>query len=229
MRYFGGKHRISKDLSAFLNTQLEGKDNFYDLFCGSCNVISKIDPKVNRYANDIRDFMVATMSVRGIDVFPDVVTEEEYHEAKNLPTTDPLHGFILVGCSYAGKYKGTYAKDKTGRNYAGEAKKGLMKKIPLLAGVIWINEDYARVKIKPNSVVYCDIPYHGTVGYGDKFDHDKFYDWVARQEATVFISEYQDSYNPLNLDTVWSKNSVQGLKSKNKTCKSTVEILRRFN
>ena len=43
MRYFGGKQRISKPLSIFLNSQLKENQTFVDLFCGSCNIISKID------------------------------------------------------------------------------------------------------------------------------------------------------------------------------------------
>ena len=43
MRYFGGKQRISKQLSQYLNSQLKDNQPFVDLFCGSCNIISKID------------------------------------------------------------------------------------------------------------------------------------------------------------------------------------------
>lgn len=45
MRYFGGKDRVSKELSDFINQiYLKGNNKpFYDLFCGSCNVLTKID------------------------------------------------------------------------------------------------------------------------------------------------------------------------------------------
>jgi len=49
---------------------------------------------------------------------------------------------------------------------------------------------YEQVKIKPNSVIYCDIPYKGTEDYSITFSHDKFFDWASTQENPVFISEY---------------------------------------
>ena len=49
---------------------------------------------------------------------------------------------------------------------------------------------YEQVAIGPNSVIYCDIPYRGTVEYDGGFDHDAFYDWAATHSEPVFISEY---------------------------------------
>lgn len=50
--------------------------------------------------------------------------------------------------------------------------------------------DYRDVIIKPNSVVYCDIPYKGTAGYLGNFNHKEFYDWAATRDFPVYISEY---------------------------------------
>ena len=53
------------------------------------------------------------------------------------------------------------------------------------------NKDYREVKIKPNSIVYCDIPYVGTGSYDNKeFNHQDFYDWAHNLKEPVFISEY---------------------------------------
>lgn len=50
---------------------------------------------------------------------------------------------------------------------------------------------YDLVPIKPNSVIYCDIPYRSTAQYNDaEFDYEKFYDWCSKQTAPTFISEY---------------------------------------
>lgn len=59
--------------------------------------------------------------------------------------------------------------------------------------------DYGAVKIKPNSVIYCDIPYKGTADYGDIFNHDDFFDWAAKQDNPVFISEYDISDNRFHI------------------------------
>jgi len=49
---------------------------------------------------------------------------------------------------------------------------------------------YEKVKIKPNSVIYCDPPYRGATGYLNVFDHDKFWEWVMDQKDPVYVSEY---------------------------------------
>lgn len=51
--------------------------------------------------------------------------------------------------------------------------------------------DYRSVKIKPDSLIYCDIPYKNTAEYSDGgFDYESFYDWAEKQIEPVIISEY---------------------------------------
>ena len=53
------------------------------------------------------------------------------------------------------------------------------------------NLSYEQVKIKPNSVIYCDIPYENTTKYCcGAFDHKRFYEWAAQQTESLFISSY---------------------------------------
>lgn len=54
------------------------------------------------------------------------------------------------------------------------------------------NKSYDEIEIKPNSVVYCDIPYFQTNKYeiSKDFNYKKFYDWCERQTELCFISEY---------------------------------------
>ena len=56
-------------------------------------------------------------------------------------------------------------------------------------------KSYDEVEILLDSVVFCDIPYYQTDGYGAKkdnfgFDYEKFYRWCERQKELVIISEY---------------------------------------
>ena len=48
------------------------------------------------------------------------------------------------------------------------------------------------IEIKPNSVIYADIPYSQTNKYevSKDFDYEKFYDWCGKQTELCFISEY---------------------------------------
>ena len=75
--------------------------------------------------------------------------------------------------------------------------------------------DYKAVEIKPNSVIYADIPYistntyNGTSSVVQPFNHEEFYDWCCKQNELVLISEY---YMPKDRFTkVWSTNHVQSL------------------
>lgn len=75
--------------------------------------------------------------------------------------------------------------------------------------------DYRLVEIKPNSIVYCDIPYKGCDGYnGSKksesnFNHDLFYDWCYNQTELVLISEYDMPSD--RFTKVWAIKSIQTL------------------
>lgn len=51
--------------------------------------------------------------------------------------------------------------------------------------------DYRDVVIKPNSIVYCDIPYKNTSSYVKVFSHDEFFNWAASRDFPVYISEYE--------------------------------------
>lgn len=56
--------------------------------------------------------------------------------------------------------------------------------------------DYQSVRLKPDSIIYCDIPYRNTSvscrrdEYGAGFDYERFYSWAEQQVLPVFISEY---------------------------------------
>lgn len=60
--------------------------------------------------------------------------------------------------------------------------------------------DYRSVKIKKNSIVYCDIPYLGTTGYGE-FNHNVFLDWAATRNFPVYVSEYNINDSRFHLVT----------------------------
>lgn len=53
------------------------------------------------------------------------------------------------------------------------------------------NKSYDEIEIKPNSIIYCDIPYKGTDKYNNlDFDHEAFYAWCKNQTELCFISSY---------------------------------------
>lgn len=53
-------------------------------------------------------------------------------------------------------------------------------------------KSYDEIEIKPNSIIYCDIPYKGTDKYNNiNFDHEAFYTWCKKQTELCFISSYE--------------------------------------
>lgn len=67
-----------------------------------------------------------------------------------------------------------------------------LEKLEKLQRLEQFSTDYAEIEIKPNSIIYCDIPYKGTDGYnGIDFDHEHFYSWCKKQTELCFISSYE--------------------------------------
>lgn len=81
---------------------------------------------------------------------------------------------------------------------------------------------YDEVYIKPNSVIYCDIPYKNTASYnGFEFDYDKFYSWCLNQKELVFISEYD---MPSDFICIAEKEKTCQLSATNNALKSVERI-----
>lgn len=70
-----------------------------------------------------------------------------------------------------------------------------LEKLENIDKIITNATDYHRIKILPNSVIYCDIPYQFTNVYGNKkerpFNYKSFFDWCNNQTELCFISSYE--------------------------------------
>lgn len=231
MRYFGGKERISKPLSLFLNEQLTDDQPFVDLFCGSCNVISKINSDRIRIANDRHKYLIAMWQAlkNGYELPQDLTKEQYLNIKRNLDDDPALSGFVGFGCSFGGKWFGGYA-NTPGRNYCLNAYNSTMKKFSNLQDVQFYNNDYSNFILPDNSLIYCDIPYKNTTQYCKKevgvFDHDKFYEWVGKNSKRydIYISEYAENV-PLGYEIVWKVESKQDMHNKNGDQSKTSEVL----
>lgn len=234
MRYFGGKARISKELSLFLNTKLNNKQPFVDLFCGSCNVIMNIDNDRLRIANDKHKYLMCMWkALQNGWIPPTEISEVEYYQIKENKDYMPyLTGFVGFGCSFAGKWFGGYAHEPN-RNYCLNAKNSVLKKIQFLNDVQFSNLDYKDVYIPENSLVYCDIPYRNTTSYCKKevgeFHHDEFYQWVINNsnKFDIYISEYKQNI-PDDFEIVWEKQSKKDIRNRDNKRIDTVEVLIKY-
>lgn len=228
MKYFGGKVRVSKELSNYLNSVIKENQSFVDLFCGSCNVVSKVKAK-DKYANDNHKHLIAMWKAlqEGWQP-PTVVTEEEYqYVKKNVDEKPYLSSFIGFGCSYAGKWFGGYARSGD-RNYAKNACNSIAKKTIGLEGVQFSCGSSDDFDIPTNSLVYCDIPYKNTTGYSTGvFDHNAFYVWCkgkTEEGHTVLVSEYKHNV-PDDALIVWEKESKKDIRNKDGVREETIEVL----
>lgn len=57
MRYLGGKSRISKDISNYINSIIDDRP-LVSLFCGSCSIESKVNSSV-KILNDSQPYLIA--------------------------------------------------------------------------------------------------------------------------------------------------------------------------
>ena len=133
MRYQGGKSRIAKQIAMEIERERESNsDTFVSLFCGTCSVESKLTGFKKKILNDKHKYLIDMLNgVKNGYELPEYISEEQYKYIKDHKDEDPiLTGFVGFGCSFGGKWFGGYGRDnKTGRNFALEAKKSLLKSL----------------------------------------------------------------------------------------------------
>ena len=235
MQYFGGKQRISKELSTFLNDNLKNKQPFVDLFCGACNIVSKIDNERLRIANDKHKYLIAMWkSLQQGREMPNSISEEQYKYIRDHKDEDmALTGFVGFGLSYSGKWFGGYCRNKDNRNYCLNAKNSNNKILPYIMDVDFKCCDYKDVDIPAGAMVYCDIPYKGTTQYDKKevgdFNYDEFYKWVRvnSNKYDIYISEYKENV-PDDFSIVWECNSKKDIRNGKNERVGTVEVLIKY-
>lgn len=228
MKYMGSKARHAKEILPIILSGRTDGQWYVEPFVGGANVIDKVDG--NRIGSDFNPYVIALWkAVSDGWVPPDLVTEEEYAEARRDRVEDARTAFIGFGCSYSGKFFGGYARgdDAKGnpRNYCAESKRNILKQAESLRGVQFHHCSYDDLEIPPNSIIYCDPPYLGTTGYATgSFDHDKFWQWCRDKVSEghrVYVSEYTA---PDDWVSVWEK-TVNNTLTKDTGSKKGVEKL----
>lgn len=211
MRYLGGKSRIRKQVAEYLESVRKPEQTYFEPFCGGAWVLQEMSGK--RIASDGNNALIAMYQALQNDWNPpDFVSEEEYNQIRQLNDShDPMTIFCGIGCSFAGKLWGGYARSSDRTCYAKTSKNSLLKQLPLIKNVDFqyglFNEHHPE-----NMLVYCDPPYRGTTQYGafKSFDHDLFWqtmrEWSKRN--TVIISEYNA---PDDFECVAEFNSRMGM------------------
>lgn len=205
MRYLGGKSRIAKDISDYINSIIGNRD-FISLFCGSCSIEARVNAE-HKILNDAHPYLISMWrDVQAGRQLPDKITKSTYDYVKAHKDEDPgLTGYVGFACSYSGKWFGGLARNKRGEDFCAGASHSIYRDLEGLRSATFLCGDYRDVEIPDNSLVYLDPPYKGTTGYstGD-FDHDAFWNYVRElsKRCTVFVSE---ETAPDDFKCVWFK------------------------
>ena len=225
MQYMGSKRRFKKYILPIILENRDSSTPFIDMFVGGANIIDGVKGGL-RIGNDIHTPLISMWKAlqRGWKP-PLYVTKDEYYEikkSKNVPLYLKAYvGFNSFGSKYFGGYPNSSPTDwsRSSLQYWQHHRNFVMRQVPKLRDVKFTNYNYKYFplhKIKEKSIVYCDIPYKGTVSYSVKtlgknkkvFNHDEFFDWV--REATskyghkFYISEYTA---PSDFKCIWSKEA----------------------
>lgn len=204
MKYVGSKNRLSKELAPIIQSYINDETIAYiEPFVGGANMIDKIKHN-NKIGYDIHKELIELLKYIQIktNILPHHISEDEYIRVKSNKNNFESWYVGLVGfcATFGAKYFGGYARgfksDKTTpRDLSNEAIRNIEKQRLNLSDIQFINKSFLDIEIDDikNSVIYCDIPYKGTLKYStNDFPYEKFYKWckVLSKNNTVLISEY---------------------------------------
>jgi DNA adenine methylase len=210
MKYVGGKHTISKQLTDFIKSQVNPSEyEFYDLFCGSCGIVKNMQEFKKVIANDIEeDLYLFWKDDFALDFLPN---EIEYKLYKHNPNPSQKRCFYRFFLSYGGKSWGGYLERhcNSKRNFFQEFKNSYNKIKPILKDVEFHNKSYLEFDME-GAVIYCDPPYKNTQGYSSPFDTEQFWERMRylSQKNIVFISCEE---HPSDFIVVWKKDKLRTL------------------
>ena len=220
----GSKNRFAKELVPIIQSYITADTKGYlEPFVGGANVIDKIKCK-NKIGCDIHKQLIALLNKAkdNIDDIPDTISYETHKEVKNNKEKyeDWYVGLVGFCASFGSMYFGTYARDSKNDNsgkWSQGAIRSLKKQAPLLKDIEFKCCDFLDLpkdKIK-GYVIYCDIPYKGTLKYSTgSFPYEEFYKWAIEMAKNniVLISEYD---MPSNFKCIWEKETTRGINSNN--------------
>lgn len=210
MKYFGGKVRVGKEIANLINDMKP--DTYHEPFCGMYGVGRHVVSRQRSGADTHTDLICLLHSVQTGWVGPENVSEAVYQRQKKQESNG-LRGFVGFGCSFGGKFFGGYARDKTGRNYAKNASRTLVKLAPMIKDVVFFEQNYLDYVIN-DDIIYCDPPYMGTTGFSQgQFNSNEFWEWVREisKETCVLVSEYKA---PSDFKVIWQKSIQTDMNSR---------------
>ena len=113
-------------------------------------------------------------------------------------------------------YKEKYIKWWLSQQTESDMKKRLqslerLQRLQRLQRLERLQEDYVKVQIPDDAIVYADPPYNGTdcTGYKCEFDHKAFEQWLEKVPFMVIVSEYKAPAGCVEIASI-KKQSTMG-------------------
>lgn len=204
MRYVGGKTRIAKWVAEHVSSLTNSHNTYLEPFVGSGATFVKLAPRFQSAiaADDHADLILMWKALAAGWDPPEHVSKDEY-VALRAAEPSALRGFVGFGASFSGKWFGGYvdtAWDEHWKRYTKPylraARASVIESRDVFTRASILKADYREHAPGRHTLVYCDPPYAGTLGYGgtSRFDSAEFWG-VARRwaglGATVVVSESQ--------------------------------------
>ena len=235
MKYMGSKNRIAKEILPIMLKD-RGDRTWVEPFVGGANMIDKVDGK--RIGSDLNEYLIEALKLirdKPTEI-PELITENDYQEARDKKELNGITGFIGFAMSFGGKWFGGYRRDVAGTKGCIEnmttqtrrSRQNAIQQSKNIQGVDFISKSYSYLQIPENSIIYCDPPYEGTTKYKDGFNHGNFWKWCrekAKEGHIIYVSEYNA---PSDFNCVWEKEISNSL-SKDNAGKTAIEKLFKYS
>lgn len=227
MKYMGSKARIARHILPIILKDRKDGQCYVEPFVGGANTLENVNG--SRIGSDSNEHLIIALKM--IRDNPEIIPKDssEYtrpmrEKAISEGSMHPVDCLMYFACSYAARFKNTWAKGNKYDDFVRAARNNALKQSPKLSGAILVHSDYSSLKLPPRSIIYCDPPYAGKSGYGDKFKNVDFWEWCRDKVIEghkVFVSEYMA---PDDFVCVWSQE-VKVLASKKGKPKTESEKL----
>ena len=226
MKYVGSKNRLAKELAPIIQSYISNETiGYIEPFVGGANMIDKIKCD-NKFGCDIHEELIELLKyVQNLDnILPKTITEEEYKLVSSNKEKYEKWYVGLVGfcATFGAKYFGGYARGFksdgiTPRDIPSESIRNIEKQRKNLQGIKFKCCSYEEINPNlKNYVIYCDIPYKGTLKYTTGFNYENFYKWCKKMSKNnvVLISEY---WMPDDFECIWEKKTTVRIDSNKKS------------
>lgn len=201
MSYVGGKSKNGAHCLRVLNDPCFDGWHYVEPFVGMAHLLRRVHSKASYAAADVDELLVTLLSAvqRGVPL--PSVTRERYAELKRGGGTALERAVAAFQYSFNGKKFGGFVHTYTrsdgrvddipasrARYYAS------LRANPVFQQTRLVCADYrAATPLSRNTLIMCDPPYKGTLGYGTAFDSTAFWQWAAAmsERCVVLVCEYE--------------------------------------